>query len=186
MRDEPSWAPAVHVHATSKEEDAGRFVPGTDLVLAAPIQQGLSLADGVLLDDWLSQDVRAAIDSEAVQRLARWRTAVDQSLTVDGIPIAEIWEIEALCDVFLPATRIVRGLAHTFAERRPEQLVLHGVPQSIVRALNALEIELMQVVTPLPSASGPSQAELSWRISPLRRRGTRLFALVGIPGRPRG
>ncbi|MGO9975687.1 MAG: hypothetical protein ACLP01_23380 [Solirubrobacteraceae bacterium] len=186
MRDEPSWAPAVHVHATSNGQDAGRFVPGTDLVLAAPIQQGQSLADGVLLDDWLSQDVRVAIDSEAVQRLARWRAAVDQSLTVDGIPIAEIWEIEALCDVFLPATRIVRGLAYTFAERRPEQLVLHGVPNSIVRALNALEIELRQVVTPLPSASGPSQAELSWRISPLRRRATQLFALIGIPGRPRG
>ena len=125
------------------------LVPGVDVVLDAPIRDGLALAHGVLLDDWLDQATRAAIDVEAIRRVADWRAIVNEALTVDDIPVAHIWEHEVLADVFLPVTRIVRGLERAFERQRPSRLVLHGLNPDLEESLADLGIAVEQhVLTP--------------------------------------
>ena len=184
--DLPSWASVVHVYATSSGGEPEGLVPGVDVVLDAPIGDGLALAHGVLLDDWLDQATRAAIDVEAIRRVADWRAIVNEALTVDDIPVAHIWEHEVLADVFLPVTRIVRGLERAFERQRPSRLVLHGLNPDLEESLADLGIAVEHGSDPIQHERVPSQAELSWQISAARRRAIALFALLGVPGLPRG
>ena len=62
------------------------------------------------LDDHLDAEARERIDSTARERYGQWRERRRAALTVDGVDLSSIWEIELLAGCFQPAARIEVGL----------------------------------------------------------------------------
>jgi hypothetical protein len=89
---------------------AGQLHPGTDLVLEVSLADAVALPDGVALDDHLGSDARVCVDREAHDRYRLWRERHARQLTVEGIDLAHIWEVELIAQCFLPAACLRRGM----------------------------------------------------------------------------
>jgi hypothetical protein len=165
-------------------------VAGRDVVLDVAREHGDALPEGVLLDDLLSQEVRAGIDREALANLAAWRRRRDNELTVDGICIPQIWEAELLGEVFVPEMRIVSGLRAAFSEAAPRRLHCRGVDAQRIACLKAtlaefgVEVDVSGPVAPAPRYPGVLAAPTRTP-TPIRTVKT-LLSTFGLPSRVRG
>ena len=92
----PAWDDVVRLRLTSANVDPTALELGRDLVLDAPRAQACSLPLGVLLDDLLSAEARAEIDERAILEFRSWRERRDGELTIDGVCLPHIWEVELL------------------------------------------------------------------------------------------
>jgi hypothetical protein len=184
------WQPFVRVRPTSAGVDLSTLEPGCDLVLEAPRAHGDDLPFGVLLDDWLSPEARQSLDREATERLAAWRERRDLALTVGGVCLSEVWEVELLAEVFLPETRIVAGLRTLFTGGEVREVAIHGVDSrraDCLRAeLSSLGITAVPPADPAPPPRYPSGLSSPWRVSMGRRAIGALFRTIGLPQRVRG
>ncbi|MDP2710629.1 MAG: hypothetical protein Q8O56_05375, partial [Solirubrobacteraceae bacterium] len=82
------------MHATSRGLDPRRLVAGSDLVLDPDPAHGIDLPDGVLAHDGLDPEVCLQIHDASLATLARCRELVDEALTVDGLCLSWLWELE--------------------------------------------------------------------------------------------
>jgi hypothetical protein len=179
-----TWEPVVRLHATSSAvADPATLRPGADLVLTTPVSHGLALGAGVLVDDWTDAPERAAIDAEAIDRLARWRAGTASELTVDGVDLTHIHETELLAWVALPAVRVARSLMAAFASGGPGAVSIQGLSsdqqECVVGLLAASGIGISA------SSAAPS-AHPGFPREPRRSRAVETLRATGIPSRVRG
>jgi hypothetical protein len=184
------WDPVVLLAASAAGADPRTFRPGRDLVLDLAREQGAVLPVGVLLDDCLSSAARARIDGEASAALASWRERRDADLTVDGVCLPHIWQVELLAEVFLPETRIAAGLSAVFAVHGPQRIELNGIDAGRAACLGEVLGSLDVAVEPPRSFAAPPRypgvLASPWRIPVSRRIAASIFRTVGIPQRVRG
>src|SRR4051812_15993907 len=185
------WEPVVRLSASAAGADARILRPGRDLVLELAREQGAVLPVGVLLDERLSSAARAEIDAEAIAALASWRERRDADLTVDGVCLPHIWEVELLAEVFLPETRIASGVGAVFAVHGPQRIELEGIDAGRVAGLSTVLRSLDIAVEPPRSFAAPPRypgvLASSPRPIPLSRRiAASIFKTVGIPQWVRG
>jgi len=140
---------------------AGTLIPGEDLLLEAPTEHLIEAPEGTLLDDLFTADDRAALESEAFGRLAAWREAHDEQLTVGSARLAWIWEMELLAEVFLPEVRTVAGLVRVARRASVGRVELIGADRETAECLDAalrsagVEVEVRGVADrPVPSYPG--------------------------------
>ncbi len=120
------WAPRLRILARSTGIDVATLRPGADLLVHAGRADAPRLAEGVLLDDLLSHEERLRLDAEADETLRTWRARHDAQLTVDGVCLPHVHEIELLADVMLPELRIARGLPRALGASPPAAALLEG------------------------------------------------------------
>jgi hypothetical protein len=111
--------------------------PGCDILLSADPARGLDLPEGVLIDDYLSVAARSDIDDAAAQAVVRWREVHDSRLTVDGVCMPWLWEIELYASVFLPAIRQAVGLRVALASHDWPAVELAGGDNNSVPLVKA-------------------------------------------------
>ena len=132
-----------------------------------PRAQGEELPEGVLLDDWLPQGTREALDDEASIRLARWRSRYDEILTRRGVCLPHIWEVELLAEVFLPETRIASGLAAVLAGKGVRRVELHALDPGRVACIRAVLVANgLEGVSAGGSAAAPVSRAWSEQLAP--------------------
>ena len=111
-------------------------------------------------------------------------------LTIDGVCLPHIWEVELLAEVFLPETRVVAGLQAALANAGLRRLVCEGVDGERLAALrSALEpggIEVSTTGPPAPPPTYPSVLASPWRMSLRTRALNWTLDAVGAPKRVRG
>ena len=166
--------------------DPATLSPGSDLVLGADRGQADELAHGVLLDDWLDAGARGELDREARRRCAAWLERRAGALTVAGVPLGYVHELELYADVFVPELRVVEGLSQV-ARRGLARVALHGVDTELSRCLEARLSDLGVEVEAGPAAAPPSYPRAFRRsVGASRRVSGALREAIGVPGRPRG
>jgi hypothetical protein len=187
----PAWETVVDLYSSSSRFPEAGPRPGRDLALDIPRADGDLLATGVLLDDWLPGATRDEIDRQGIAALGSWRERRDGELTIHGIRLAEVWEVELLAEVFLPETRIVAGLMAALEHGdRPSRITLHGVDHEraacLEPALAGIGIEVVEIGERDPPPQYPGI--LAAPVPPgLRRRVlTAIPRVVGIPRNVRG
>jgi hypothetical protein len=99
---------------------------GTDLVIDLAQADGANVAHGVALDDHLGSDARIAVDAEAGERYGRWRLDKGESLTIDGVDLTRIWEVEMMAQCFQPAARLAQGLPRALDALHPSCLEIRS------------------------------------------------------------
>jgi hypothetical protein len=139
----------------------------------------------VLLDDQLDADARLAIDEEALARLAAWRAHVGPALTIGGVDLSWIWEIELLAEVFLPETRLVHGVRRAFAALEPEAVEAFGFAPDAAAALAQDSGVALELTAEGPPPRYPTPLGNPWR-PPLRTVVLGRIIDLGIPGPARG
>jgi hypothetical protein len=184
------WQPAVRLRQTSAGLNPRTVEPGRDLVLEMPREQGVDLPFGVLLDDSLSAAGRDAIDREAIAALAAWRKRRDAELTVDGVCLPHIWELELLGEVFLPETRIVSGLQSALSSSGVRRIKLEELDGDRAECLRSV-LEPMGIGADLPRRAippprYPSVVASPWQVPLSRRIARPIFRTLGLPQRVRG
>ena len=125
---------------------------GHDLVLEPTWADGAVLAAGTALDDHLVAHDRPAVDAAARAALAAWRATHTAALTVDGLDLTHVCEVELLATCFVPAQRIERALP---------------------RALGALGATSIRLEGLDPATSDSSEPSRARRTSSARRRSQR-------------
>ena len=117
-----------------------------DLLLELPAGHLIDAPQGTLLDDHLTTGDRADMEAEGIERLAEWRRTHDAALTIDDAPLAWIWEIELLAEVFLAEIRIMGGLARVATRAGVARVELLGsdpeTAEGLGRVLDRDGIEL--------------------------------------------
>src|SRR5262245_39290796 len=185
-----TWSDVVHLRSTSAGVDPGSLEPGRDLVLQAPRAQGVSLPFGVLLDDLLPTAVREKIDRRAREELEVWRERRDTDLTIDGVCLPHIWEVELLTEVFLPETRVVAGLQEVLKDTAAFRLICEGIDEDRLAALRSSlgsgDIDVSTAGPPVPPPTYPSVLASPWRPSLRTRALNWTLDNVGAPRRVRG
>ena len=82
--------------------------------------------------------VRRSIDGRAPS--SRRGAITRQPVTIDGVCLPHIWEVELLAEVFLPETRVVVGLQAALGKQAVRQVVCEGLDEGRLAALRwALE-----------------------------------------------
>jgi hypothetical protein len=185
-----AWSDVVHLRSTSAGVDPTSLEPGRDVVLDAPRAQALSLPFGVLLDDLLPTAVREDLDRRALEELKAWRAWRDRELTIDGVCLPHIWEVELLAEVFLPETRIFAGLQAALGGREARRVICEGIDDERVGALRSAlapaDIEVSTAGPPVQPPSGPSVLASPWRWSLRTRALNWTIDTVGVPMHVRG
>lgn len=140
----------------------------------------------MLLDDWLDAATRDELDREARRRCAAWQELRGDALTVAGVPLGHVHELELYADVFLPEVRVVEGLA-VVAGRGLRRLLLEGVDLELSRCIDARLSEL-GVEVEIGRRADPPSYPVAFRrdVTVSRRVSGALREAVGVPGRPRG
>jgi hypothetical protein len=189
-RPTPVWEAVVRVRGSSAGSSPHDLRVGRDVVLDMPRAQGDELPRGVLLDDLLAPEQRDAIDREAIERLRAWRQRRDAELTVDGVCMPNIWEVELLAEVFLPETRIAAGLLAAFEQAPPRRVECEGLDAGRVATLRAvlgpLGVEVLAAGPPAPPPRYPSVLASPARIALSRRVAKSILQATGAPQRVRG
>jgi hypothetical protein len=141
-----------------------------------------------LVDDLLTPDMRDAIDRQAIERLREWRNRRDSDLTLDGVCLSQIWEVELLAEVFLPETRIVSGLQAVFEAASPRRVECEGVDRDRVTGLRSLlaGIEVVSSGPPIPPPHYPSVLASPWRVPLPVRVALAILRTIGVPQHVRG
>jgi hypothetical protein len=111
---------------------------GSDLVIAVAQEHGNALAHGTAIDDYLGTSARIAADVEARERYRRWQTGWGGALTIDGIDLTEVWEVEMLAQCFLPAARLMGGLPVALEATRPSSLLTSSLDSGTIELVRAL------------------------------------------------
>ena len=175
--------------ASSDGVDPASLKPGRDLVLEMPREQGKALPHGVLLDDLLTQEDRAALDREAIERLAEWSNATGGELTFENTSLAHVWEVEFLAETFLPEVRIVRGLEIVLARLDVHELHISGLDEgrrACLKAVLAPAVLIEEHGEPDPPPRYPGILASPWRLS-LRGRAVKVaLRTIGAPALVRG
>ncbi len=97
-----------------------------------------TLAGGVALDDYLGSDARDAVDTEARERYRAWRAQRAEALTLEGIELSQIWEVELVAQCFLPAARMRRALPAALAVTCARQLITYGLSPGMTELVAVL------------------------------------------------
>lgn len=84
----------MRIHASSAGLDAATLRPGHDLVLDPAPWHGDSLPDRTAIDDFLGVDARREVERSALAATRAWRGELDSRLTVEGLCLPFIWELE--------------------------------------------------------------------------------------------
>jgi hypothetical protein len=187
----PAWESVVKLHSSSASLDPRSLHPGRDLVLNAARSQGVALQHGVLLDDWLSDAVREELDREALDSLREWRRRRDGELSVDGVSLPFVWEIELLAEVFLPETRVADGVRAAVEQaRHPRRIDCHGLDAERVSCLQdllePLGIDVRALAVPAAPPRYPTVLAAPNPVPWSRRLGRAVALTPGIPGRAHG
>lgn len=162
--------------------------PGVDIALPLSRRHPASVPLGCLLDDLLDEAARAALEREALSRMAAWQERVGPALLVEGVPLAWVWEVDLLADVFLPTVRTVVGLRDALAQRdvRCARLVeldspLAGCLRDVLGTAG-IRVQVEQVGAPVeyePTAHHPRRGRLARTLASAR-------GLIGAPPVVRG
>lgn len=126
----------------------GNLRSGTDLVLEISLADALRLPDGVALDDHLGSDARVCVDLECRERYRRWHARHAQQLTVEGIDLAHIWEVELIAQCFLPAACLRRGLPLALDGARCKHVTTRLMETGPMRLVSAIAAEVGVEVVP--------------------------------------
>jgi hypothetical protein len=156
--------------------------PGVDLVAALAQEHGASLPHGTALDDYLGASTRITVDGEAGERYRRWRVKRTEPLTVEGVDLSRIWELEMMAQCFLPAARMLLGLPLALAANAPQNLSLRHFDMGMKRL--AREIAMSAGVTGEVASDSDSPAH-----DPIRGPRPLLAAaadVLGLPSRVKG
>lgn len=155
---------------------------GRVLSLEVPFAESARLPAGVALDDYVPDGARAAVDAAAQAQLRAWRDRRAGDLTIDGVDLAHVWEVELLADCFLPLARLRAALPEVLAQLAPRRLLGAGLDPELFAlvAAAAREHDLGLAVCDdrggttgaVPAAAAPA--------------GARLLAAAGVPSRARG
>jgi hypothetical protein len=183
-----TWASPVRVWARSGATDVAGLRPGRDLLVHARRDEAPRLAQGVLLDDLLEHGERLRLDERADAELRAWRARRDEQLTVDGVCLPHVHEIELRADVMLPELRLAEGLLAAFERNPPAAVRLEGFdgPSSacLAQLLRDRDIDC-ELGAPGPPPSYPVTFP---RPAPrgIRSAAARARRALGTPGRVRG
>jgi hypothetical protein len=166
-------------HGGSPGADA---IAGRDLVLEVPLEHGLVLPRGAALDDHLDESSRVLVDETARERFERWRASRVDALTVDGLDLIALCELELVAQCFAPAARVEIGLPPALDAARAHRLVLRaaGTADGMAAVLGAVASGAGVAVESEQAVEGPT---LQWRVAPVAARAA---AAVGFPARIRG
>lgn len=186
MPELPDISPTLRVWGSSSGLAPASLVPGSDVVLDAPRGHGDLLPHGVLLDDWLSPAQRLELDREARRRAATWLERHADPLTLRGVCVAAVHELQLHADVFLRETRVVEGLRALVRSSAPERVELRAVDRELAgcleRVLDATEVDATRA-----RAVAPPEYPLAFRGRGTRTPGiTALREATGLPGITRG
>ena len=168
--------------SSSGARPAASLKPGVDLVLEVEPADGLTLASGVALEDYLSSDTRHAIDAESRTRYERWRAQRAQSLTIDGVDLTHIWEVDLLAECFLPAARIGHALPLALASTGAKRLLAPQMDSSLARLLAAVAEPAGTEV--IAGSGSPVEPRFIHGSGPSRLVG--MAARLGVPALIRG
>lgn len=150
---------------------------------------GVAVPDGVLAHDHLDMEARAAVDDAVPDALARWGTAVEEPLTIDGLPLPWIWELDLIQSVFLPTIADAAALAAALRRTRPDVVTLMDREPHTERTVRAVA-QALDIAVDVDPAAGPraSRRQPVAHLSPLRNLRRRALALalsLGLPTRLR-
>lgn len=178
----------MRLYASSAEADPRSLRPGEDLVLRLEIPHGTSLAEGVFVEDYLASAERPRIDDAALAAMRQWRDTFEESLTVDGMPLPWVWELELFASVFYPIVKDAIALRCALERLRPGRIELIATSASMERTIRAVTGSLGIEVTRRPwSGSRSSRAQTS--SAPLgnrvRQGSVDAIATLGVPSRLR-
>lgn len=162
--------------AISSARPADLLLAGQDLVLEIAPADGLALADGVAVDDYLDSDSRTRVDAWCRSQFESWRSRHLQALTVEEVDLTEVWEVELIAQCFLPAARLLHGLPPALAAMNADRLVTSNVSEGMARVAAAVAAHAGV------EADGESRADFSHE--PVRRRPPWAHALAGSLGMP--
>jgi hypothetical protein len=154
---------------------------GKDLVLAVAQEHGVSLPRGVALEDFLGPTARIAVDAQARELYHRWRADHAQALTLEGVDLTSIWEVEMLAQCFLPAAWLLHAL--------PPALLMTGTRRLATRSLDAGTARLVGLIASSSGVAVQSESETSPTGEPTGRTPSRLMRAInctGVPPRVRG
>lgn len=173
----------LRLYASSTGLEPRRLVPGQDLVASVDPVHGLDLPAGVLLDDHLDLNDRLEIDSTALSALVRWRESNDEPLTVDGLCLPWLWELELYADVFLPVVRLAAGLGRALAAYGQPPVELCGANDELRTVATALGnvIPGAPLPAPAPEASRATRSREAALVRRLRRSLLGAAELAGFP-----
>lgn len=174
----------MRVHTTSSGLDPAELRDGADVVLELDEAHGVDAPAGVLVDDYLSVEVREELDAAAVTALARWRAHYDELLTVEGVclPFVREWPLLRL---ILPTARAAAGLSRAVERHRPRSFeVMDSHPHTHAVIAAVAKRAGVDVIVP-EGAAAPARTRARWRPEPLgrrlRRRVLRLATALGAP-----
>jgi hypothetical protein len=172
----------LDVAATSAGRLPRAFRVGRDLVLRVPTEHGLDLPEGVALDDHLDAEARELVDSAARERFRRWRDRHRETLTVDGLDLTSIWEIELVARCFQPAARLEVGLPRALDSCGAGVLSIGPMGGTTAALLEAAAARASVTVRRYARPPGGHEAERT-AVPPLPAR---LSAAAGVPPLLRG
>ena len=174
--------PDLVVHGATVGVPDEDLRPGRLLSLEVPFAESARLPAGVALDDHLHQAARASVDAAALDALRTWRAQRAGDLTIDGLDLTHVWEVELLAECFIPLARLRAALPGVIAQHDPGRLVGAGLTPELLALVAAVAAE--QGLETIDSGAGggssgpPPRAALP--------RAIRLLTAAGIPSRPRG
>ncbi len=179
----------MRIHTTSTGLEPASLVPGADLVLELDDAHGVDVAEGVLAHDHLDLASRRAVDEATVDAVARWTQATDGPLTVDGVQLPWIWELDLIQDVFLPTVTDAAALDAALRYHRPAAITLmdrEPHTERIVRAVASHRGLPVEVHPGGPRRAGRRAAK-STLSGPrrLRRSAVQAALSLGVPSRTR-
>ncbi|MGI8728505.1 MAG: hypothetical protein ACR2LK_00650, partial [Solirubrobacteraceae bacterium] len=159
--------PSLRVLAGSHGIDPSSLRAGHDVVLAMEPAHGLILASGVVAHDHLDAEARWAIYRTAVSGIAHARELLDEPLTVAGVCLPWIWEVEILVALTVLLGE-AEGLRRCVRVSAPASLTLssgvarhHRVAAAVAREAQ-IELHVLQP----PGAERPAVAAGRWRPPP--------------------
>ncbi len=128
----------INLWGSSRTQPPQGLRVGEDLVIALAQEHGAALAHGVALDDYLGVSTRIAVDAQAREWQRRWRARRARALTVEGVDLTCIWELEMLAQCFQPAARLAHSLPSALEAHRPSSLVLRHVDSGTGQLVRAV------------------------------------------------
>lgn len=164
-------------------------MPGTDLVLELDDTHGAAAPEGVLAHDHLDLEARRQVDEATVDAVGRWSRAMTEALTVDGIDLPWLWELDLIQDVFLPTVTDAAALDAALLRHRPATLTLmdrEPHTERTVRAVAAHRGIAVEVSQDAPRRAGRRATQTHLPAAQrLRRRGVQIALGLGLPSRLR-
>lgn len=181
--------PSLRVLAGSQGIDPPSLTAGRDVVLAMEPAHGLILASGVVAHDHLDAEARWTIYRAAVTGIGHARQLLDEPLTIAGVCLPWIWEVEILSALTVLLSE-AEGLRRCVRAGAPASLTLSsGVARHRrVAAAVARDAQIELHVHQPPGAERPAAASRRWRPPPavvVRRDIVRRAREAGFPSRLR-